>query len=56
MAARPFQFTGMEERHTPKSETVTGRGLALTLRTLWSYNLAGEVAEWFKAAVLKTAR
>ena len=32
------------------------RAIALTLRTLWSYNLAGEVAEWFKAAVLKTAR
>ena len=42
---------GMEERHTRSAGN-----LALTMRTLWSYNLAGEVAEWFKAAVLKTAR
>ena len=30
--------------------------IALTMLTRWPYNFAGEVAEWFKAAVLKTAR
>ena len=29
MASRPFQFTGMKERHTPKSELLRGDSIAL---------------------------
>ena len=35
MATRPFQFAGMEEKHTPKSELLHNAGGILTQSRLW---------------------